>query len=54
MRWPTRSSLRKPTAAEAAGDKAKAKANYEKLIALAGSGDARPELAAAKAFVAKN
>ncbi len=40
-------------AAEKLGDKAKAKENYQKLIALAGSGD-RPELAAAKTFMASN
>jgi tetratricopeptide (TPR) repeat protein len=42
-------------AAQALGDNAKAKANYEKLVALAGAGDNdRPELAEAKAFVASN
>jgi tetratricopeptide (TPR) repeat protein len=40
-------------AAEKLGDKATAKANYEKLLALAASADAdRPEIAAAKTFVA--
>ena len=40
-------------AAEKLGDKATAKANYEKLIALAATADTdRPELAAAKKFVA--
>ena len=49
-------------AAERLGDKAIAKANYEKLIALAGSsftlasadGAARPELIAARKFLANN
>jgi tetratricopeptide (TPR) repeat protein len=42
-------------AAQALGDKAKAKANYEKLVALASAGDNdRPVLAEAKAFVASN
>ena len=42
-------------AAEKAGDKAAAKANYEKLLALAsGSNSERPELAAARNFVATN
>ena len=42
-------------AAQALGDSAKAKANYEKLIALAGAGDNdRPVLTEAKAFVASN
>ena len=42
-------------AAQALGDKAKAKADYEKLIALASAGDNdRPVLAEAKAFVASN
>jgi tetratricopeptide (TPR) repeat protein len=41
-------------AAEKLGDKAAAKANYEKLIALAASADTdRPEVAAAKKFVAQ-
>ena len=42
-------------AAQALGDNAKAKTNYEKLIALASAGDNdRPVLAEAKAFVASN
>jgi hypothetical protein len=42
-------------AAQSLGDKAKAKANYEKLVALASAGDSdRPVLAEAKAFVASN
>ena len=42
-------------AAEAAGDTAKARALYEKLVALAaGSDSERPTLAAARAFVASN
>jgi len=42
-------------AAQALGDTAKAKANYEKLIALAAdSGSDRPTLIAARAFVASN
>jgi hypothetical protein len=42
-------------AAEKLGDKAAARANYEKLLALtAGSRSDRPELAAARAFVASN
>jgi tetratricopeptide (TPR) repeat protein len=42
-------------AAQALGDSAKAKANYEKLVALASAGDNdRPVLAEAKAFVASN
>jgi tetratricopeptide (TPR) repeat protein len=42
-------------AAQALGDKSKAKADYEKLIALASAGDNdRPVLAEAKAFVASN
>jgi tetratricopeptide (TPR) repeat protein len=42
-------------AAQALGDTAKAKANYEKLIALAADSDTdRPTLAAARAFVASN
>lgn len=42
-------------AAQALGDKAKAKANYQKLVALASAGDNdRPVLAEAKAFLAKN
>jgi tetratricopeptide (TPR) repeat protein len=40
-------------AAEKLGDKAKARENYQKLIALAANGD-RPELAAAKKFMASN
>jgi tetratricopeptide (TPR) repeat protein len=42
-------------AAERLGDKAAAKANYEKLLALAaGSNSGRPELAAARKFVTAN
>jgi predicted Zn-dependent protease len=42
-------------AAQALGDTAKAKANYEKLVALATGGDPeRPTLAAARTFVASN
>jgi tetratricopeptide (TPR) repeat protein len=42
-------------AAQALGDSAKAKANYEKLLALAsGSNSDRPTLAAARSFVASN
>ena len=42
-------------AAEKLGDKTAAKANYEKLLALtAGSNSDRPELAAARKFVATN
>ena len=42
-------------AAEKLGDKATAKANYEKLLGLAaGSNSDRPELAAAQRFVAAN
>ena len=42
-------------AAAAAGDKATAKADYEKLIALAADSNSdRPALAAARAFVASN
>jgi len=42
-------------AAQALGDTAKAKANYEKLIALASGPDSdRPTLAAARTFVASN
>jgi hypothetical protein len=42
-------------AAQALGDTAKAKATYEKLVALAaGSSSERPTLAAARAFVASN
>jgi tetratricopeptide (TPR) repeat protein len=40
-------------AAEKLGDKAKAKANYDRLIALAGD-SARPEVAAARQYVANN
>jgi hypothetical protein len=43
------------TAAQALGDTAKAKATYEKLVALAAGTDSeRPTLAAARAFVASN
>ena len=42
-------------AAEKLGDKAKAKENYQKLIALGANADSeRPELSAAKKFVASN
>ena len=42
-------------AAEKLGDKAKAKENYQKLIALAATADSdRPELAAARQYVAQN
>ena len=42
-------------AAQALGDSAKAKANYEKLLALASGSDSdRPTLAAARSFVASN
>jgi hypothetical protein len=41
-------------AAVALGDKASAKADYEKLIALADAGSDRPALAAARSFVASN
>jgi tetratricopeptide (TPR) repeat protein len=42
-------------AAQALGDAARAKANYEKLVAIAaGSDSERPTLAAARAFVASN
>jgi tetratricopeptide (TPR) repeat protein len=42
-------------AAQALGDKAKAKADYEKLVALAAGTDSeRPALAAARAFIASN
>jgi Tfp pilus assembly protein PilF len=42
-------------AAEKLGDKAKAKANYEKLVTLANGSDAeRPELAAARQYLASN
>jgi tetratricopeptide (TPR) repeat protein len=42
-------------AAERAGDKDKARANYTKLVALAGDADAaRPELAAARRYLASN
>jgi tetratricopeptide (TPR) repeat protein len=42
-------------AAEKLGDKAAAKANYEKLVALTASADVvRPELAAARQFLASN
>jgi predicted Zn-dependent protease len=42
-------------AAERLGDKAKAKANYAKLVALAGEGaGARPEVDAARKFLAGN
>jgi hypothetical protein len=40
-------------AAETLGDRAKAKANYEKLLALAGE-SARPEIAVARRYVASN
>src|SRR5579863_5486356 len=42
-------------AAQALGDNATAKANYEKLVAIASDSDSeRPTLAAARAFVASN
>jgi len=41
-------------AAEKLGDKAKAKANYEKLIALAGTESTRPEITAARRSAASN
>jgi predicted Zn-dependent protease len=42
-------------AAQVLGDTAKAKANYEKLVALATDADPeRPTLAAARTFVASN
>ena len=42
-------------AAEKLGDKAAAKANYEKLLALAGGSNSdRPEIAAARKFVTVN
>ena len=42
-------------AAQALGDTATAKANYEKLLSLAsGSNSDRPTLVAARAFVASN
>ena len=41
-------------AAEKLGDKTAAKANYEKLIALAGSGSDRPEIALARSYLAQN
>ena len=41
-------------AAAEAGDTAKARKYYAQLLELAGSGEARPELAQAKAYVARN
>ena len=41
-------------AAIALGDKATAKADYEKLIAMADGNSDRPALAAARAYVASN
>jgi tetratricopeptide (TPR) repeat protein len=42
-------------AAETLGDKSKAKTYYEKLVALTGGSDsARPEIAAARQFLARN
>jgi Tfp pilus assembly protein PilF len=41
-------------AAERLGDKTKAKANYEKLIALVGDANDRSEIAAARRFLASN
>ena len=41
-------------AAERLGDKAKAKANYEKLVALVGDANDRPEIVAARRFLASN
>ncbi|MBV8600030.1 MAG: hypothetical protein JO359_00550 [Candidatus Eremiobacteraeota bacterium] len=39
-------------AAARAGDRAKAKGYYERLVAMAGAGDPRPEIASAKAYLA--
>ena len=39
-------------AAQQAGDAAKAKRYYAQLVKVAGKGDARPELAAAKKYLA--
>jgi predicted Zn-dependent protease len=41
-------------AAEKLGDKAKARENYEKLVALADQGTQRPEVAAARKYLASN
>ena len=41
-------------AAERLGEKAKAKANYEKLVALVGDANGRPEIAAARRFLGTN
>jgi hypothetical protein len=41
-------------AATQAGDTARARASYARLLALAGKGDARPELQQAKAWLARN
>jgi uncharacterized protein HemY len=41
-------------AAAQAGDMAKARAYYAKLLELAGKGDARPELQQAKIWLARN
>ena len=42
-------------AAEKLGDRATAKANYEKLVAIVGeTASDRPEIAAAKTFIATN
>jgi hypothetical protein len=42
------------TAAAALGDKALARANYEKLVALAGADAERREIAAARQYLASN
>jgi tetratricopeptide (TPR) repeat protein len=41
-------------AADKLGDKAKAKENYQKLLALVGEGNSRPEIAAARSYLASN
>jgi predicted Zn-dependent protease len=41
-------------AADKLGDKAKAKENYQKLLALVGDGDGRPEIATARSYLAAN
>jgi hypothetical protein len=41
-------------AAERLGDKAKAKSNYEKLVALVGGANGRPEITAARRFLGTN
>ena len=46
---------RRGHAAEKLGDKAKAKDNYQKLVALAAAADSdRPEVAAARKFLGEN